>query len=243
MIFSPHPDDECIIGALPLRISRESEMRVVNVAVTLGSKKSRRTARLKELKAACGYLGFEIALLAPGGLERITPESRKKEPSHWNHAVQLATELIREQKPDVIFAPHGKDVHPAHLGTHWLVMDALKRMPKNFACKLVETEFWGQMESPNLMVESSARDVADLVAALSLHRGEVRRNAYHLRLPAWMMDNVRRGAELVGGKGGKAPRFSFATLYRVGGWRRGRRETLPTRPSLLSSSKPPRHST
>jgi len=29
--------------------------------------------------------------------------------------------------------------------------------------------------------------------------GEVRRNPYHARLPAWMMDNVRRGAELWAG--------------------------------------------
>ena len=37
LIFSPHPDDEVIIGALPLRLLREFGVRVVNVAVTLGS--------------------------------------------------------------------------------------------------------------------------------------------------------------------------------------------------------------
>ena len=42
MIFSPHPDDECIIGGLPLRLLREAGMRVVNVAVTLGSNSERR---------------------------------------------------------------------------------------------------------------------------------------------------------------------------------------------------------
>jgi hypothetical protein len=36
-----------------------------------------------------------------------------------------------------------------------------------------------------------------------------------------MMDNVRRGAELVGGQGGAAPRFPFATLYRLLGWKDG----------------------
>ena len=77
------------------------------------------------------------------------------------------------------------------------------------------------MDAPNLMVESSTADLADLVAALSLHVGEVARNAYHLRLPAWMMDNVRRGAELVGGQGGTAPRFAFATLYRLRRWENG----------------------
>ena len=74
---------------------------------------------------------------------------------------------------------------------------------------------------PNLMIESSATDVADLVAALSQHVGEVSRNPYHLRLPAWMMDNVRRGAELVGGQGSSSPQFTFATLYRLRGWKEG----------------------
>ncbi len=37
MIFAPHPDDECIIGALPLRLGREAGFKVVNVAVSQGS--------------------------------------------------------------------------------------------------------------------------------------------------------------------------------------------------------------
>ena len=91
------------------------------------------------------------------------------------------------------------------------------------------------MDAPNLMVESSAADVGDLVAALSLHVGEVARNAYHLRLPAWMMDNVRRGAELVGGQGGAAPRFTFATLYRLRRWADGGWQDVLDRGQSLSS--------
>lgn len=33
-----------------------------------------------------------------------------------------------------------------------------------------------------------------------------------------MTDNVRRGGELVGGQGGVAPDFTFATLYRLRRW-------------------------
>ena len=63
--------------------------------------------------------------------------------------------------------------------------------------------------------------MADLVAATSLHTEEVARNPYHLLLPAWMQDNVRRGGELVGGQGGAVPDFSFATLYRLRKWTNG----------------------
>jgi hypothetical protein len=103
------------------------------------------------------------------------------------------------------------------------------------ACQVVETEFWGAMDAPNLMVESSVSDLADLVAALSLHVGEVARNAFHLRRPAWMMDNVRRGAELVGGQGGAAPSFAFATLYRLRHWTDGRLHEVLDCGQVLSS--------
>jgi len=215
LIFSPHPDDECIIGGFALRLLREVGMRVVNVAVTQGSNKERQQPRWEELKNACAWLGFQLEQTAPRGLEKITPKTRLNEPQHWLAAVKVIAASLAKNQPRVIFVPHELDWNGTHIGTHFLVMDALKTLPPDFQTMLVETEFWGQMPAPNLMVESSAEDVADLLAALSFHIEEVRRNPYHLRMPAWMIDNVRRGAELVGGQGGAAPDFMFATLYRV----------------------------
>ncbi|HVV70366.1 MAG TPA: PIG-L family deacetylase, partial [Verrucomicrobiae bacterium] len=77
---------------------------------------------------------------------------------------------------------------------------------------------------PNLMVEISAEDLADMIAATTFHVGEVKRNPYHLLLPPWMMDNVRRGGEVAGGQGGAAPNFPFAALYRLRRWRGGKAE-------------------
>ena len=89
------------------------------------------------------------------------------------------------------------------------------------SCYTVETEYWGQNDRPNLMVQSSAEDVADMVAGTSFHIGEVTRNPFHLFLPAWMQENVRRGSELVGGQGEAAPDWTFATLYRMRRWQNG----------------------
>lgn len=217
LIFSPHPDDECIIGGLALRLLRETGAQVINIAVTLGSNKARQQSRLLELKRACEFLGFDLEVAAEG-LEKINPTTRSDDPVHWTGAVKAIADIIVKHQPRVIFLPHESDGHPTHIGTHLLVTDALKTLPGDFKCHLVETEFWRQMSAPNLIVESCAEDVADLVAALSFHVGEVRRNPYHLRLPAWMQDNVRRGAELVGGHGGAAPDFAFATLYKIYRW-------------------------
>ena len=222
LIFSPHPDDECITGGLALRLLREARWNVINVAVTLGSNRARQAARRRELQNACAALGFQLIVPGERGLENISPESHAKNPAHWRTAVKMVAGILAEQKPRVIFVPHENDVHPAHVGVHWLILDALKILPRDFACFVVETEFWGQMDHPNLLVEVGAKDLADLIAALTFHAGEVKRNAYHARLPAWMLDNVRRGAELVGGRGAKAPNFTFATIYRLQKWRGGK---------------------
>jgi len=205
LIFAPHPDDECITGLLPLRLMREAEMQIINVPVTFGSNVERQAGRAAELKDACNYLGWNI--LAREGFQSLEKDD--------------VIRILKQEQPKVIFFPHSKDWNSRHIATHHLVIDALAEMPAEFSCTVVEVEFWAAMGDPNLMVEADAQFVADLVAATSLHVEEVERNPYHLLLPAWMQDNVRRGGELVGGQGGAAPEYSFATLYRFRKWQNG----------------------
>jgi len=216
-IFSPHPDDECIIGGLALRLQREARYRVVNVAVTQGSRRERQSERWRELSEACHYLGFELLSTAPSGLTGVNLATKQTDPNRWSAMVDTIAGILATQRPRMVFMPHDQDWNSTHIGTHHLVLEALGRVPA-FTCLVVETEFWGAMSTPNLMVELDARNLADLMAALSFHVGEVQRNPYHLTLPAWMQDNVRRGGELVGGQGGAAPPFAFATLYRLRRW-------------------------
>ncbi len=226
LFFAPHPDDETIIGGLMLRLFRESKWNPINVAVTQGSNKDRQAERLVELKAACDHLGFGLVQTAPNGLEKVTSKTRISDKPLWADMVKVIADILAEHKPKVIFFPHDQDWNGTHIGVHHLVMDALRSLPLDFNCFCVETEFWGQNDAPNLMVEYSAQDVADLMAATSFHIGEVKRNPYHVLIPAWMMDNVRRGAELVGGQGGAAPRFTFAQLYRLRKWSAGKLESF-----------------
>ncbi|HWX20356.1 MAG TPA: PIG-L family deacetylase [Candidatus Binatia bacterium] len=221
LFFAPHPDDECIVGGIAVRLLRQARMKLINVAVTFGSKPERKAERYRELQNACKYIGFDLIATGPNGLDRINPKTREQDPAHWSAGVKVIREIIEKQQPKVVLFPHDHDWNSTHIGTHFLVMDALKQMPASFECYLVETEFWGAMSDPNLMVEMSTEDLADMMAATTFHVGEVNRNPYHLLLPAWMMDNVRRGAEVAGGQGGAAPDFTFAALYRLRKWVKG----------------------
>lgn len=238
LVFSPHPDDECIIGALPLRFLRQSCWQVTNVAVTQGSKKERQAERLKELEAACRFIGFGLITIGENGLERVNTKTREQDPAFWSASVRIIADILKRTSPRVIFFPHEQDWNSSHIGTHYLVTDALKLLG-NFSCITVETEYWGQNNQPNLMVQSSAEDVAEMVAGTSFHVGEVTRNPFHLFLPAWMQENVRRGSELVGGQGQAAPDWTFATLYRLRRWANGGFEEVLSGGRLLPLSEDP----
>jgi len=221
LIFSPHPDDECIVGGLALRLLRTGGMKVTNVAVTQGSNKQRQGPRFAELQGACNYLGFGLIQVQEGGLEKINPKGKVAAPDNWAEAVRKIAAILSREQPRVVFVPHDRDANSSHIGTNLLVLDALATLGPAFTCFVVETEFWAPMDTPNLLVEIGAQDLADLIAALTFHVEEVRRNPYHLGLPSWMRDNVRRGGEIVGGQGAAAPTFPFATLYRLRRWQSG----------------------
>jgi LmbE family N-acetylglucosaminyl deacetylase len=239
LIFSPHPDDEVIIGGWALRLRRQKGWRVINVAVTQGSNRERQQARWQELANCCRCIGFELQATQPNGLEGVNARTRAGDAARWREMVDIVAGLLARHQPRAIFFPHEADWNSTHIGTHHLVADALATLPAAFRCAAVETEFWGQMPRPNVLVESPKDDLAALITALTWHVGEVRRNPYHLTLPAWMMDNVRRGGEWIGGQGQAAPQFLFGTLYRLRTWSDGRFEDRAVPHGFLDAGQDP----
>ncbi len=209
LILAPHPDDESITGLLPLRLQEECGFQVLVIPLTWGSRSERQGARKREMKAACAQLGF--------GLRNL------KEPLGSEARIRELNARILRLSPSVIFMPHLKDGHATHQKAHRWGLAALD-LSSNQRFHVVETEYWHPLARPNLMVAADDAQLASLCVALSCHKGEIARNDYAARLPAWMIDNVRRGAELLGGEGADSPAIEFATLYRARrrenrGWR------------------------
>jgi len=225
VICSPHPDDEILTGALPLRLLHEQGATVINLAITLGSNNSRRQERCRELAQACGLIGFSWRLAdQPHAFERINPQARQA--PDWPAKAAALAAIFAEINPDFIFLPHAADHHPTHEGTHLLVLDALALNRQGAkAIILMETEFWQPMPRPNLLVGLNNNDLALMLAALTSHKGEIARNPYHLSQPARMMDNIRRGRELIG-QGKQSANFLFGELYRISLWQDNRQREV-----------------
>jgi len=229
LIFSPHPDDESITGALALRLRKEANFQIINIPVTLGSDPHERPRRRQELEAACAVLDFSINDISESGLINITPAHRTASPLEWQSLVEITQGVIKKYEPVGIFFPHNKDLHPTHMGVNQLVFDALSEVILANSIALIEYEYWQAMQDPNLMVESSNHDVALLIKAIACHEGEVKRNPYHIRQISWMADNVRRGSEVIGSLGAQAKSYQFATLYRLSLWNNGEQRIVETK--------------
>ncbi len=219
VICAPHPDDEALIGALALRLRQECGARITDCAITLGSNLSQRPRRLRELKSACAVLGFKLIVAnSPEGFDQVNLLNRQNHPDEWIAKIRTLSAIFEQDSPDVVFAPHAEDFNTTHIGTHHLVVEALgdyQQRTGRGPITVIETEFWHENSRPNLMVGISPHDEATLVMATAEHGGEIRRNPYHLRHSGRLIENVRLGAEVVGGQGGVAPDFPFAELYRL----------------------------
>jgi LmbE family N-acetylglucosaminyl deacetylase len=194
LIVAPHPDDECLMGSYALRMKEEWGAVVWVYPYSLGSRADRQGPRWLELQASVQVLGFELI------------DARKK-------TLAQALDVVA---PEIIFAPHGDDGHATHIAcskaTELAMIQWLEQYPGQ---EIIwnQTEFWHAMRSPNLLIPLSAEHVIRMGEALEKHVGEVARNPYHLRLPGWLMDQVRR-VETVAGAGSSAhPEWVFGQLY------------------------------
>lgn len=240
---SPHPDDESISGAVALRLRLETGAQITDVAITLGSDLSQRSRRRRELEAACGVLGFKLVIPQdPGdndgeaaGFSAMNLKARQKDPEGWAARVEALAAIFDQERPDAVFAPHAEDFNTTHIGANALVVEALgEHLARSGRgpVTVIETEFWHQLSEPNLMAGISAETLAIMLAAQMEHGGEMSRNPYHLLAPARMMDNIRRGSEVVGGQGAPAQNYKFAELHRVV-FMRGRDLVTPRPGGLL----------
>jgi hypothetical protein len=195
LIIAPHPDDECLMSGLALRAKDEFGAEVGVLPFGFGSDPARREERKKEWKSSIQVLGFKEVLILGESIETTI--------LHFN--------------PDAILIPNLNDAHPTHIQCSREAWAAAKAVVSKIKTPLLvlESEFWGQVENPNLLIPLPSATVKKMGLALLCHQGEIARNPYHLSLPAFLMDQQRRGSELVSGFGAKPPPSVFAQVYRA----------------------------
>jgi len=204
LLISPHPDDECLMSGIALRAKEEFSSEVWVLPFSFGSRPERQKEREEELEGALRVLEFQRFEI-PGHLSFA-------ELSHG----QILTALNALQ-PDCVILPHVEDFHPTHVRCSKAARSAVVQYVENTgnSITLLESEYWQPMLHPNLLIPLPTSVVKRMGEALLMHRGEISRNPYHLTLPAWLMDQERRGSERVIGAGASSLQPSiFSQVYR-----------------------------
>lgn len=209
LILAPHPDDECLMAPYALRLLLENKANVHAASVTLGSNTARQAERRIEFQNACQVMNFTSHILS----------------SDWDTKAEEVKSIIQKEQINFIISPHLQDHHPAHIKTGELARKVMKEI--SFEGIYLESEFWGELAMPNLLIEVTKEAFELSFEALTRHVGEVSRNPYHLRLAANLVNNVRRGAEKVSTLGSASPTFAFGVLYQAHLVQLGVLKTLP----------------
>jgi len=118
LVIAPHPDDAEIFMGGTIAYIKSTGHKVTILDLTLGELSTRGTLAQRNIEKtnATEILTLDQRICAnlPDGAISTNP----------NQILTLAT-ILREQKPDLVFAPYLENRHPDHLHAHHLVREAL----------------------------------------------------------------------------------------------------------------------
>ena len=191
LVVYPHPDDEAFSVAGTLRLFHNMGVPVTYACLTLGemgrnlgnppfaTRESLPEIRRKELVEACEAMG--IGDLRMMGLRDKTVEFEDDE-----KMVKLVNDLIVELNPSLIFTfLPGFAVHPDHEATGRAVVEAVRRIDKQYRPRILACAFANDTVEkngePDVTIEIQSVK-ADKLKALKAHASQT----------AWMMQDAEK---------------------------------------------------
>lgn len=191
LVVYPHPDDEAFSVAGTLRLFHNMGVSVTYACLTLGemgrnlgnppfaTRESLPEIRRKELMEACEAMG--IGDLRMMGLRDKTVEFEDDE-----KMVKLVNDLIVELNPSLIFTfLPGFAVHPDHEATGRAVVEAVRRIDKQYRPRILACAFANDTVEkngePDVTIEISSVK-ADKLKALKAHASQT----------AWMIQDAEK---------------------------------------------------
>jgi LmbE family N-acetylglucosaminyl deacetylase len=227
----PHPDDELIGAPAALMALRDAGWRVVDLACSLG-RADERDRRLAELRAASARAGFTLEVVADPPEDGLSRGDLAAMQGALEAEVAAALERHR---PALVVAPSPHDRHPGHevVGRAVLAAGATLADSGDPAVPLWLWGVWADLPFPTLAVAFDDRRLAEIVDALSCHRGELDRNDYRRLLRGRAEMQASLGPERVFGFGASATEAGYVELLcevvrRKGRWHLGRPRWLTT---------------
>lgn len=157
VVFAPHPDDEAIgCGG---SIAKHAKDGTEITAVFLTSGKEGREAEAKKAAKILGISRTEFLRFEDGFIS-YSPE-----------AVAKVTKILEEDKPELVYVPHGLEGDLDHLNTFRTVCEVLKKFYHSTKPTVLCYEIWTPIQMPNYY-----EDITDIVEikerAIAAHKSQ-----------------------------------------------------------------------
>jgi LmbE family N-acetylglucosaminyl deacetylase len=203
--LAPHPDDEAIGAGATLIALRKAGHEVINLACSLGQPEDHKRRRA-EAERASKRADFEFEVHEP----QLAISHDDDLDLAQRMLVATLTDLIPERRVSLIVSPSPHDGHHGHEVVGRAARDALRRLelpPRWWMWGL-----WADLPFPTLVTLFDADLLAEVLAVLAEHEGELARNDYDLAVPARATVARVLGAEKAFSYGDKKLPGSYAEL-------------------------------
>lgn len=172
VVFCPHPDDDAFSCGATISEMVRKGCEVVCVYMTLSPKGvagnmtdgEKGATRKKEGIEACRIMGSRPVFL---NLDEPRLE-------HTPQTVKAVAELLKTERPDVIFLPPENDAHPTHRATSKIVLEALGQRKT----EVWFYETWTPLAEPNFIFFFGEKAMELKKKAMNAHQSQVSRRDF-----------------------------------------------------------------
>ena len=169
LVIAPHPDDESIGCGGAICLHQERGDRTVVVCLTSGELGLKRLSRGRARRVREGEARRAASILGVAGVRFLRqPDWTLGE--HPAEAIRALREILREEKPSLIYVPHKDEWHPDHQAAGRILRRALggrRKWPE-----LRAYEVWTPLPEHD-RVEDISRVMSRKLRALRAHRSQL----------------------------------------------------------------------
>ncbi|VVB75717.1 Diacetylchitobiose deacetylase [Candidatus Tiddalikarchaeum anstoanum] len=196
LFFSPHMDDDAIsAGALLYSLAKKNT--IISVYVTNSAKgvskdlSFEKKVKLRQVEGlkSCKLLGVKALFL---NMDNPVLEVTKSN-------INLISDLLSKECPDIVFIPVSYDAHPTHAKVHDLVLEAARDVHIG---EFWFYEVWTPITNPNFLYFFDKNIMKIKVRAIKQHKSQLERTDFVKAVLGLDTFRCVLGEELVSGFGG-----------------------------------------
>jgi len=208
LFFCAHPDDDTFSSGALLHTLAKNKNKITCIYLSSSpravvgklSTKEKREIRMQEGTEACKVLKTKPIFL---NLDKPTLKVNREN-------TKLISNIIKKEKPAIVFLPTSYDAHPTHRKVNKIVTKASKKVKQKWFY-----ETWTPISSPNFIYFFDEKLMKVKIKAMKKHKSQLKRADFSQATTALNKFRGIMGPELLGNFGSKHKKQKFGEAFLI----------------------------